>query len=145
MICPWITKEELEQLLIRKGTLTDKERKIMQDHVEMTRRMLEQMEFGEDYKDVVTFASQHHERLNGSGYPRGIRADETSREVRLLVIIDVFEALTARDRPYKNPMPEEKALGILYRMAENGEIDMEILRWFEASQAWTERGKGTEG
>ena len=67
------------------------------------------------------------------------------KEVRLLVIIDVFEALTARDRPYKNPMPEEKALGILYRMAENGEIDMEILRWFEASQAWTERGKGTEG
>lgn len=137
-ICPWITKEEQEQLLIRKGTLTDKEREIMQDHVELTRRMLEQMEFGEEYKDVVTFAAQHHERLNGSGYPRGITGDETGREVRLLVIIDVFEALTARDRPYKKPMPAEKALGILYRMAENGEIDMEILKWFELSRAWTE-------
>ncbi len=73
---PWITKEERQQLLIKRGTLTEQERQIMQDHVEMTRRMLEQMEFGEEYKEVVTYAIQHHERLNGSGYPRGLRGDK---------------------------------------------------------------------
>lgn len=122
--------------MIRKGTLTNEERAIMQDHVVMTRRMLEQMSLGEDYQNVVTFASQHHERLNGSGYPEGLKADQICKEVRLLIIIDVFEALTARDRPYKEPMPPEKALGILYNMAGNGEIDMDILKLFEQSRAW---------
>ena len=135
-ICQWITPQEKEQLMIRKGTLTNEERAIMQDHVVMTRRMLEQMSLGEDYQNVVTFASQHHERLNGSGYPEGLKADQICKEVRLLIIIDVFEALTARDRPYKEPMPPEKALGILYNMAGNGEIDMDILKLFEQSRAW---------
>lgn len=133
---PWITQEEQEQLIIRKGTLTDKEREIMQDHVEMTRIMLEQMSFGEDYQNVVTFAAQHHERLNGSGYPKGLKEDEISREVRLLVILDIFEALTARERPYKPPIPAEKAFEILYRMASQVEIDLDILKLFEQSQAW---------
>lgn len=133
---PWLTQEERQQLLIRRGTLTEEERQIMQDHVEMTRRMLEQMEFGEAYQDVVTYAIQHHERLNGSGYPRGLKGDEIGKESRLLIIIDVFEALTSRDRPYKKPMPAEKAIGILYNMAEKGEIDMEILNLFEQSKAW---------
>ena len=133
---PWITKEEQEQLLIRKGTLTQDEREIMQEHVELTRTMLEQMAFGEEYKNVVTFAAQHHERLNGSGYPLGLKQDEICREVRLLVILDVFEALTARERPYKPPIPAEKALQILYDMAEQGEIDTDILKLFEQSRAW---------
>lgn len=137
-IYPWLTEQEKEQLLIRKGTLTKEERLIMQSHVEMTQRMLEQMDFGEEYKDVVRFASQHHERLDGSGYPNGIDADKICREVRLLVILDVFEALTARDRPYKKAMPVERAMGILYQMAEQREIDHEILEWFEESQAWLE-------
>ena len=137
-IYPWITEDEKEKLLVRKGTLTEDERLIMQSHVEMTQRMLEQMEFGDEYKDVVTFASQHHERLDGSGYPRGIDADKICREVRLLVILDVFEALTARDRPYKKAMPVERAFGILYQMAEQREIDHGILEWFEESQAWVE-------
>ena len=122
--------------MIRKGTLTKEERQIMQEHVEMTRVMLEQMAFGEEYKDVVTFAAQHHERLNGSGYPKGLKADKIGKEVRLLAIIDIFEALTARDRPYKKAMPAEKALGILYDMAQQGELDAEILALFEQSKAW---------
>ena len=92
----------------------------------------------EDYKEVVTYVIQHHERLNGSGYPRGLKGDEIGKESRLLIIIDVFEALTSRDRPYKKPMPAEKAIGILYNMAEKGEIDMEILNLFEQSKAWIE-------
>lgn len=133
---PWITEEEQEQLLIYKGTLTRAERDIMQEHVELTRIMLEEMNFGEDYKNVVTYAAQHHERLNGSGYPKGMREEEIVKEVRLLIILDVFEALTAKERPYKAPIPVEKALEILDKMVQQGEIDGEILELFKKSQAW---------
>lgn len=132
----WITQAEREQLLIRKGTLTQTERSIMQDHVEKTRMMLEQMALGDDYKDVLTWASQHHELLNGTGYPKGLKGDEVCPEVRLLTILDVFEALTANDRPYKRPMPAEHALAILHEMADQGQIDVDLLNLFEQSKAW---------
>ena len=132
----WITPQEREQLLIRKGTLTQGERAIMQDHVEKTRIMLEQMALGDDYKDVLPWASQHHELLNGSGYPRGLKGDEICYEVRLLTILDVFEAMTAHDRPYKKAMPAEHAFKILHQMAEQGQIDEGLLNLFEQSKAW---------
>ena len=141
----WITQAEREQLLIRKGTLTQNERSIMQDHVEKTRMMLEQMALGDDYKDVLTWASQHHELLNGTGYPKGLKGDEVCREVRLLTILDVFEALTANDRPYKRPMPAEHALAILHEMADQGQIDVDLLNLFEQSKAWLpENGREKE-
>lgn len=136
---PWITGEEKEQLLIEAGTLTAKERKIMQQHVEMTRKMLEQMAFGEDYAEVLTWAGQHHELLDGSGYPEGLKGEQICPEVRLLTILDIFEAMTAEDRPYKEPMPVEYALEKLHRMAEAGEVDGEILNLFEQSRAWEHR------
>ena len=132
----WITQEEREQLLIRKGTLTPSEREIMQDHVKKTRMMLEQMALGDDYKDVLTWAPQHHEMLDGSGYPQGLKGEEICREVRLLTIIDIFEAMTAHDRPYKKAMPAACAFKILYQMAEQGQIDADLLRLFEQSNAW---------
>ena len=135
-IHPWITGEEREQLLIRKGTLTPEERKVMQDHVEKTRIMLEQMALGDDYRDVLTWASQHHELLDGSGYPKGLKGEEICREVRLLTILDVFEAMTAKDRPYKQPMPAEHAFQILHQMADQGQIDKDLLSLFEQSGAW---------
>lgn len=133
---PWITDEEMEQLLIVKGTLTKGERKIMQEHVLMTKKMLDQMNFGEDYKDILVWTLQHHEMLNGTGYPYGLTEADLSREVRLLTILDIFEALTARDRPYKAPMPVDKALKILRSMADAGELDSTILELFAQSQAW---------
>lgn len=135
-IRPWITPTEKEQLLIRKGTLTQAERRIMQDHVEKTRMMLEQMALGDDYKDVLAWASQHHELLDGSGYPRGLKGDQICTEVRLLTILDVFEAMTAIDRPYKKPMPAEHAFRILHQMADQGQIDAGLLSLFEQSNAW---------
>lgn len=137
-IQPWITPPEREQLLIKKGTLTQSERAIMQDHVEKTRIMLEQMALGDDYKDVLPWASQHHEFLNGSGYPKGLKGDEICYEVRLLTILDIFEAMTAHDRPYKKAMPAEHVFGILRKMAEEGQIDKDILNLFEQSKAWVE-------
>ena len=132
----WITEQEQEQLMIRKGTLTSGERAIMQDHVEKTRMMLEQMALGDDYKDVLQWASQHHELLNGSGYPKGLKGDEICWEVRLLTILDVFEAMTAIDRPYKRPMSAEHVFRILHEMADQGQIDRKLLALFEQSRAW---------
>ena len=138
----WITPLEREQLLIRKGTLTQSEREIMQDHVEKTRIMLEQMALGDDYKDVLVWASQHHELLNGTGYPNGLAGREICKEVRLITILDVFEAMTAHDRPYKKAMPAEHALKILHEMADQGQIDRALLDLFEQSKAWVHEPVG---
>ena len=128
--------EEMKQLLIKRGTLTDDERKEMQRHVVMTEKMLEQMNFTGEYKNVLLWASKHHELLNGKGYPRGLKGDELPKEVRLLTVLDVFEALTAKDRPYKPPKEASAALEILHSMADHGEVDAEILGMFEQSRAW---------
>lgn len=134
---PLLTEEERVCLSVRKGTLTDEERSIMQSHVVVTGRILSQVTFPKMYADVPVWAAMHHELLNGSGYPNHVKADAIPPEVRLLTILDVFEALTASDRPYKPPMPLEKALGILHIMAEKeGSIDPEILALFEESKAW---------
>ena len=134
---PLLTEEERLCLSIRKGTLTDEERSVMQSHATVTGRILSQVTFPKMYANVPVWAAMHHELLNGSGYPNHVKADEIPPEVRLLTILDVFEALTARDRPYKPPMPLEKALGILHIMAEKeGSVDPEILALFEQSKAW---------
>ncbi len=133
---PWLTEEEAACLSIRKGTLTDAERDIMQGHVTVTERILSHVIFPKTYAQVPRWASEHHELLNGKGYPRHLTAAEIAPEVRLLTILDVFDALTARDRPYKPPMPTERALSILHSMVEEGGIDPDILALFEESKAW---------
>ncbi len=134
---PLLTDEEHVCLQVRKGTLTDAERSVMQSHVVVTGRILNQMTFPKIYSQVPKWAASHHELLNGKGYPNHLSGDEIPFEVRLLTVLDVFEALTARDRPYKPPMPLEKALGILHIMAEKeGSIDGELLAAFEESKAW---------
>lgn len=134
---PLLTDAELDCLRIRKGTLTAAERRVMQSHVEVTGRILSQVRFPKIYAQVPQWAASHHELLNGSGYPKHLTAPDIPREVRLLTILDIFEALTAVDRPYKKGVPPEKALGILHAMSEKeGAIDGETLALFEASKAW---------
>lgn len=133
---PWLTDEELHRLRVRKGTLTEEERAVMQGHALMTAHILSQVQFPRSYARVPQWAAAHHELLNGSGYPFHLTADAIPREVRLLTILDVFEALTARDRPYKPPMPAEKALAILDSMVAEGAIDADVLALFKASRAW---------
>ena len=134
----WLTEDELHALRVRKGTLTQEERSVMESHASMTGRMLEKMKFTSEYAMVPKWAAQHHEYPNGKGYPHHLAGDEVSREVRLITILDVFDALTARDRPYKKPMPDEKALSILEDMAKYGEVDGELLALFRQSASWEE-------
>lgn len=136
VVSPWLTKQELQQLSVRKGTLTDEEREIMQNHVVLTSKILSHVAFPKMYSAVPLWAGEHHELLNGKGYPSHLTAAQIPTEVRLLTILDVFEALTACDRPYKPPMPVEKALSILHSMVDEGALDPELLTLFEQSRAW---------
>jgi len=137
-VSPWITPEEYESLSIRKGTLTEAEREVIESHVTMTAKMLDEMKFSHNYAKVPGWAASHHEFLNGMGYPHHKTADDLPREVRLLTILDIFDALTARDRPYRAPMPAEEALVILDGMARDGQLDGTLLNLFKQSNAWEE-------
>lgn len=133
---PLLDDKELEAITVRKGTLTDSERAVVQSHVSYTARMLEKMTFKGIYKNVPFWSGSHHEFINGKGYPNHLSGDQLPNESRLLTIIDVYDALTAEDRPYKPPMPAEKAFGILGNMRDDGQIDGELLEKFIASEAW---------
>lgn len=132
----WLTQEESECLCIRKGTLTANERQEMQRHAVMTTRLLGEMNFSKAYDSVKIWAGQHHEKLNGTGYPDGLCEEALPMEVRLLTILDIFEALTTDERPYKKSMPPEQAFDILYDMAKSRELDGDLITVFEQSRAW---------
>lgn len=127
----YLTKEEETALCIRKGTLTDEERDIMQDHVVMTGKILEKVHFNVRYSNVARFASAHHEMLDGSGYPNHLSGEQLELEVRILAIADIFDALTCKDRPYKVPIPRPKAFAILRSMAEEGKLEERLVTWLE--------------
>ncbi len=143
---PWLTPEELSMLSIRRGTLSPRERKIMEHHVELTDSLLSKISFPEDLRHVRDWASRHHEYLNGTGYPRGLRGEEIPPEVRIITILDVFDALSAPDRPYKKGMPVERALGILSDMArKEGKLDVALTDAFIESRCWeTEIGEAVK-
>jgi HD-GYP domain-containing protein (c-di-GMP phosphodiesterase class II) len=132
---PYLTDEELTCLSVRKGTLTDEERRVMESHVLMTRRMLSEMSFPKHYQSVPDWASAHHEYLNGNGYPDKLTGKAIPVEVRILTVLDIYDALTARDRPYKPAMPVEKALAVLKEMADSGQLDARIVDRFIRSEA----------
>lgn len=136
---PWLTREEHAMLSIRKGTLSREERGIMESHVTATKKLLSQIRFSQDLSHVKEWASGHHELLNGSGYPEHLSGEEIPVEIRILTILDIFDALTADDRPYKPGMPIERALSILDAMAsKEGKLDPELVRLFTESRCWEE-------
>lgn len=144
-IHPWLEPEEHAMLSIRKGTLSDEERAIMESHVDVTDMLLSQIEFSEDLSHVREWAASHHELLNGSGYPNHRSGGEIPIEVRIITILDIFDALVADDRPYKPGMPVEKALNILTVMAEKeGKLDPELTKLFIESACWQENQAAIE-
>ncbi|WP_343209114.1 HD domain-containing phosphohydrolase [Anaerolentibacter hominis] len=127
----YLTEKELDNLCIRKGTLTQTERRIMENHVVMTSKMLEQIHFGDKYSLVPVLAGQHHEYLNGSGYPGHLSSEELCHGSRMICILDIYDSLTSADRPYKKAIPEEKALVILNEMVREGKLDGELVTMWE--------------
>ena len=128
---PFLTDYEKSCLMIQKGTLTNEEREIMESHVVMTSKILSKVKFHSFHKDVATIASNHHEFINGTGYPMKKGAEELSIECRVLTIADIYDALTCTDRPYKKPMPRAKAFSILEAMVDEGKLDGQLVKWFE--------------
>ena len=134
---PWISEEEYTQLSIRRGTLSPAERQIMENHVRITGKLLSQIHFTQDLTNVPKWAAAHHELLDGSGYPDHLTADHIPPEVRIITILDIFDALVAEDRPYKPGIPVPNALAILERMAEKeGKLDPQLTRLFAESRCW---------
>ena len=127
---PFLTADELVNLSIRRGSITEKERQKMQGHAAVTLKMLKQIPFTKKLKNIPDFAGAHHEFLNGKGYPLGLKGDEISFEGRLMAVTDIAEALTASDRPYKNAMPLETVYRILRSMVEGGELDPNLVELF---------------
>lgn len=127
---PVLTDQEVEALCVPRGTLTDAEREIMQNHVSITIGMLEALPYPKGLERVPEIAGTHHERMDGGGYPRGLAGDEIPIGGRMMAIADVFEALTAADRPYKAPKSLSHALTILGHMTQAGHLDPDLFDLF---------------
>lgn len=127
---PLLSEEEIKRLSIKKGSLSEEERKEIESHVEHSYGFLREIPWTTALAEVPEIAYLHHEKLDGNGYPRGLSADDLSVQARMMCIADIFDALTASDRPYKPAVPVEKALDILSDMAEKGHLDKDLLVLF---------------
>jgi len=126
----FLTDDEVKNLTIRAGTLTDDERKVINHHIVATIKMLEALPWPKHLTNVPEYAGGHHERMDGKGYPRGLRREQMSVQARCMGIADIFEALTARDRPYKKGKTLSESLEILGRMKLNHHIDPDLFDVF---------------
>ena len=131
---------ELENLMISRGTLNEAERQKIQDHAAVGIRMLEGLPFPRRLAQVVKTAGAHHERLDGTGYPFGITAKDISLPARMLAMADVYEALTASDRPYKKAKPQSVCLKIMAHMVQEHHLDKGLFQIFLQSGLWQEYG-----
>jgi len=127
---PYLSDDEVRYLTIRKGSLDDTERLEIESHVTHTYRFLLQIPWTKELSQIPLIAYGHHEKLNGSGYPRKVAAREIPIQTRMMTISDIFDALTAADRPYKRAVPLQKALDIMHQEVRTGMLDAELLRAF---------------
>ena len=130
MQADFLTADELENLTIRAGTLTQGERNTINHHIVATIKMLEQLPWPKHLRNVPEYAGGHHERMDGKGYPKGLTRDQMSIQARCMGIADIFEALTAKDRPYKPGMKLSQAMGIMAKFKHNGHIDPDLFDVF---------------
>ena len=132
----FLTSDELENLTIRAGTLTQSERNTINHHIVATIKMLEKLPWPKHLRNVPEYAGGHHERMDGKGYPKGLTRDEMSVQARVMGIADIFEALTASDRPYKPGMKLSQAMGIMQRFRMNGHIDPDLFDVFVGERVY---------
>ena len=126
----FLSEDEIYNLTIPRGTLTPEERKVINDHIVVTINMLEELPYPKHLQNVPEFAGGHHEKLDGTGYPKGLVKDEMTVQARIMAIADIFEALTARDRPYKKGKTLSQAMRILGFMKNDAHIDVDLFDIF---------------
>jgi HD-GYP domain-containing protein (c-di-GMP phosphodiesterase class II) len=133
-----LDEEEVMNLTIRAGTLNAQEREIINNHIAVTIRMLESLPWPKHLQAVPEYAGGHHERMDGQGYPRGLRGDQMSVQARVMAIADIFEALTAKDRPYKKGKTLSESLQILGGFKLRNHIDPDLFDIFVRKKVYLE-------
>ena len=133
---PYITPDELHYLRIKRGSLDESERKQIESHVQHSYDFLLEIPWTDELSRIAEIVRGHHEKLDGSGYPDGVTGDRLSLETRIMTVCDIFDALTASDRPYKKAMPVSKALEILEWEAQQGMLDADIVALFKESEVY---------
>jgi hypothetical protein len=131
-----LTGDEVRSLSVMRGSLTNAEYDEIRSHVVHTYRFLSRIPWGKTFGRIALIAGAHHERLNGTGYPNRLRAEEIPLQSKMMSISDIFDALTASDRPYKRAVPVEKALDILGLEVRDGHVDAELVRIFTEARVW---------
>src|SRR5204862_2014093 len=126
----FLSADEDKKLTLRAGTLTEEERKVINHHIVATIRMLEALPWPKHLTNVPEYAGGHHERMDGKGYPKGLTREQMSVQARCMGIADIFEALTAKDRPYKKGKTLSESLEILGRMKLNNHVDPDLFDIF---------------
>jgi hypothetical protein len=129
----FLSKDEIQNLNIAKGTLLHDEREIINDHIVITIEMLEQLPYPKHLKNVPEFAGGHHEKMDGTGYPKGLDSDQMSTQAKIMAIADIYEALTAADRPYKDGKNLSTAMRIMGYMKNDYHIDKDLFEIFVKS------------
>lgn len=129
---PYLEPDEVRFLSIRKGSLDEAERKEIESHVTHTFNFLKEIPWTKELRDVPIIAFGHHEKIDGRGYPRGIRGEAIPVQTRMMTISDIYDALTAQDRPYKRAVPQDRALGIMEEEVKSGQLDADLFRLFVA-------------
>ena len=132
---------ELHNLTISRGTLSDEERFLINDHIVQTIMMLECLPYPDHLKNVPAIAGGHHEKMDGTGYPRGLKANDMPATARMMAIADIFEALTAADRPYKKAKPLSECMAIMLAMAKTQHIDRDLFRLFVKAGVYKQYGE----
>jgi len=135
---PLLTEQEVVNLGIRRGTLNAEERQVIENHMVATLRMLNKLPFPRHLQNVPEYAGGHHERMDGKGYPRGLTREQMSVPARVMAIADIFEALSAADRPYKKAKKLSECLQIMGWMCEEGHIDPDLFRVFVGHEVYRE-------
>ena len=138
---PFLSKDEVRNLTIPKGTLLPEEREIINSHISITIDMLEQLPYPEHLKNIPEFAGGHHEKLDGTGYPRGLTGNQMSPQAKMIAIADIFEALTAADRPYKEGKKLSETMRIMGFMNKDNHIDKDLFNIFVKSGVYKKYAK----
>lgn len=139
-----LSAEEAIALSVRRGSLTDREMDEIRSHVVHTYEFLSRIPWGKSFSRVAEIAGAHHEKLDGTGYPHGKRAHEIPLQSKIMTIADIYDALTARDRPYKKAMPADRALGILDLEVKSGHVDQELVKIFREAEIFREVERNLE-